>query len=65
MVTPDELREILVKWDINYTWYEIAKQWSETHRFYHDLDHLFDLLEKYPQNKENLLSLISWVYKNY
>jgi len=53
MVTPDELREILVKWDINYTWYEIAKQWSETHRFYHDLDHLFDLLDQIDKRYPN------------
>jgi predicted metal-dependent HD superfamily phosphohydrolase len=53
MITFTEIRDTLQKWEIHYTWYEITKKWSETHRFYHTLEHLMDLLDqierKYPK----------------
>lgn len=52
MITFSEIRDVLQRWNIHYTWYEITQKWSETHRFYHTLEHLMDLLDqiekKYP-----------------
>ena len=62
MITFSEIRDILKRWNIHYTWYEITKQWSETHRFYHTLEHLMDLLDqierRYPDESKERDKLI-------
>ena len=46
MITFSEIKDILQRYKIKYTWYEITKDWSQTHRFYHTLEHLMDLLDQ-------------------
>lgn len=67
MITFSDIRDVLQRWNIHYTWYEISKQWSETHRFYHTLEHLMDLLDqierKYPtQSKERDMLIITALF---
>lgn len=58
----NEINEILKKWGINTTWYEISRRWSETHRYYHTLEHLLDILDqinvKYPTPSKEREKLI-------
>lgn len=62
MITFSNIRDVLDRWNIHYTWYEISKKWSETHRFYHTLEHLMDLLDqiekKYPKESKERDMLI-------
>lgn len=40
------LQSILYKWNIKIDYHTILDMWNESHRHYHNLNHLSDLLEK-------------------
>ncbi len=48
------LQELLNKWNIKCDVNTLLSMWNESHRYYHNLDHLNDLIQQINEDKTNL-----------
>jgi pantetheine-phosphate adenylyltransferase len=67
MIVLPEIKIVLEKHEVDMKWSDISKKWSEPHRYYHNLNHLMDILRqidlKYPKiGKERDILILSAVF---
>jgi predicted metal-dependent HD superfamily phosphohydrolase len=47
------MQELLDKWNIKLDYNTLLSMWNESHRHYHNQNHLLDLIEQINENKSN------------
>jgi predicted metal-dependent HD superfamily phosphohydrolase len=50
------MQELLDKWNIKLDYNTLLSMWNESHRHYHNQNHLLDLINQINENKSNFLS---------
>lgn len=50
------MQELLDKWNIKLNYNVLLSMWNESHRAYHNQNHLLDLIEQINENKSNFQS---------